>query len=159
MPLVSSRTVFVCALLLGLGFSAPARAEDTNEGPPAPYDLAAMDCGELDKEAGLRPMRAAHIAGDDLDVMCRVTVSLSDKTKGSPKAHSVKFTVSAGGKVTYEQVRDARVLSPGSRVLIFVVPAEKLPTEAGKVTLRAELSKPVNKPGQKDITFDLTAED
>ena len=31
-------------------------------------------------------------------------------------------------------------------------PAEKLPTEAGKVTIRAELSKPVNKPGFQEVT-------
>ena len=53
---------------------------------------------------------------------CKVTVALSDKAKGSPKPHTVKLTVSQGSKVTFEQVRDARVLSPGARVLLFVIP-------------------------------------
>ena len=71
----------------------------------------------------------------------------------------MKLTVSHGTKVTYEQVRDARVLSVGSRVLLFVIPAEKLPTEPGKVTIRAELSKPVNKPGFQEVTYTLSSED
>lgn len=135
-----------------------ALAEEV-EAPPAPYDLSSMECGELDKEAGLRPLRAAHIAGEDLDLLCKVTVGLSDKVKGSPKSHTVKLTVSHAGKTSYEQVRDARVLTTGNRTVLFVIPAEKLPTEAGKVTVRAELSKPASKPGLKEISYELTAED
>jgi hypothetical protein len=128
---------------------------------PAAYDFKSMECGELDGEAGLRPLRSTHIAGEDLDILCKVTVGLSDKSKGSPKAHTVKLTVAQekGGKTTFEQVRDARVLNVGSRVVLFVIPAEKLPTEAGKVTIRAELSKPVNKPGLQEVSYTLTSED
>ncbi|HRI53795.1 MAG TPA: hypothetical protein PLW65_26830 [Pseudomonadota bacterium] len=46
-----------------------------------------------------------------------------------------------------------------SRVILFVIPAEKLPTEAGKVTIRAELSKPASKPATHEAAFTLTAED
>ncbi len=158
-PSLPRRFLAAAALCLPL-FAAPtlSLAQD-GEGPPAPYDLGTMDCGELDKESGLRPLRPSHTAGDDLDILCKVTVSLSDKSPGSPKAHTVKLTVQQGGKTTFEQVRDARVLTPGKRVVLFVVPAEKLPTEAGKVQIRAELSKPVNKPGFKEVGFDLVAED
>jgi len=127
--------------------------------PPAPYDFRSIDCGELDSDAGYRPLRPSHIAGEDTDILCKVTVALSDKSKGSPKPHTVKLTVSQGSKVSFEQVRDARVLSPGSRVVLFVIPAEKLPTEAGKVTIRAELSKPVNKPSSQEVTYTLSSED
>ncbi len=127
--------------------------------PPAPYDFKSIECGELDSEAGYRPLRPSHIAGEDTDILCKVSVGLSDKSKGSPKPHSVKLTVSQGSKVAFEQVRDARVLSPGTRVILFVIPAEKLPTEAGKVTIRAELSKPVNKPGFQEVTYTLSSED
>ncbi len=148
--------VLAVAGLLG---AAPVYAEEAAEAPPAPYDLTAVDCGELDTEAGFRPLRTSHIAGEDLDILCKVTVGLSPKTKGSPKAHTVKLTVTHGQKNTYEQVRDVRLLAAGSRVILFVVPAEKLPTDAGKVTLRVELSKPVNKPGLKELTYDLVSED
>lgn len=161
-PLVSSvprRLVAAAALCLPL-FAAPTLSlAQEGEAPPAPYDLGALDCGELDKESGLRPLRPSHTAGDDLDILCKVTVSLSDKSPGSPKSHSVKLTVLQSGKTTFEQARDARVLTPGKRVVLFVVPAEKLPTEAGKVLIRAELSKPANKPGMKEVSFDLVAED
>jgi len=149
-------------LSLGLAVSSvatPASAQEA-EAPPAPYDLTALECGELDAESGLRPMRKSHIAGEDLDILCKVTVALTDKVKGTPKPHTVKLTVVQGtNKTTYDQVRDARVLNVGSRVILFVIPAEKLPTEAGKVTIRADLSKPANKPGVREITYDLTTED
>lgn len=152
--------LFLAALGLCLPLLAPAVAVAQDvEAPPAPYDLSAMDCGELDKESGLRPLRPSHTAGDDLDILCKVTVGLSDKIKGSPKAHTVKLTVSSGGKTSFEQVRDARVLNPSNRVVLFVIPAEKLPTEAGKVVIRAELSKPANKPGLKEVSFALVSED
>lgn len=141
-----------------VALAEPAWSQEV-EAPPAAYDLKAMDCGELDSDSGLRPLRPNHIAGEDLDILCKVTVSLSEKSKGTPKAHTVKLTVSQGTKTSFEQVRDARVLNVGSRIILFVIPAEKLPTEAGKVTLRAELSKPANKPGTHEVTFNLTAED
>jgi hypothetical protein len=149
----------VCALagLLGVHLST-ATAQDA-DATPAPYDLTSLECGELDSDAGYRPLRPSHIAGEDLDILCKVTVGLPAKTKGTPKAHTVKLTVGQTTKVGYEQVRDARVLNAGSRVILFVIPAEKLPTEAGKVTIRAELSRPVNKPGFKEQSFTLTAED
>jgi hypothetical protein len=88
-----------------------------------------------------------------------VTVGLSAKSKGAPKAHTVKLSVAQGQKPGFEQVRDARVLNAGQRVILFVIPAEKLPTEAGKVTLRVQLSNPANKPGFKELTYDLVSED
>lgn len=145
-------------VLGAVALARPGWAQEV-EAPPAPYDLKSMDCGELDSESGLRPLRQSHIAGEDLDILCKVTVALSDKSKGTPKAHTVKLTISQGAKTSFEQVRDARVLNVGSRVILFVIPAEKLPTEAGKVTLRAELSKPANKPLTHEVTFTLTAED
>lgn len=162
LPTVSSlpRRLFAAAALCLPLLAAPSLvAAQEVEGPPAPYDLGAMDCGELDRDSGLRPLRTTHTAGDDLDILCKVTVSLADKTPGSPKTHTVKLTVQQGGKTSFEQVRDTRVLTPGKRVVLFVVPAEKLPTEAGKVHIRAELSKPANKPGFKEIGFELVAED
>jgi hypothetical protein len=149
--------VSVLALVPGAGSAWGQEAE----APPAAYDFKAMECGELDGESGLRPLRTNHIAGEDLDILCKVTVGLSDKTKGTPKTHTVKLTVvqEKGGKTTFEQVRDARVLNVGSRVVLFVIPAEKLPTEAGKVTIRAELSKPVSKPGMHEVSYALTSED
>jgi len=155
--LTAITTAVTITALLGLT-AAPASAEEA-EAPPAPYDLSAMDCGELDAEAGLRPLRPSHVAGEDLDVLCKVTVSLSPKTKGTPKAHTVKLSVLHGQKAAFEQVRDARVLNAGSRVVLFVVPAEKLPTDAGKVTIRAELSKPANKPATRELTYELVSED
>lgn len=143
-------------LLAMVGGSATAQE---GELPPAPYDFRSIECGELDSDAGYRPLRPSHVAGEDTDILCKVTVALSDKTKGSAKPHTVKLTVSHGTKVTFEQIRDARVLSAGSRVLLFVIPAEKLPTEPGKVTIRAELSKPVNKPGFQEVTYTLASED
>ena len=136
-----------------------AASAQEGELPPAPYDFKSMECGELDSDAGYRPLRQSHVAGEDTDILCKVSVALSDKAKGSAKPHSVKLIVSQGSKVAFEQVRDARVLSPGTRVLLFVIPAEKLPTEAGKVTIRAELSKPVNKPGFHEVTYTLSSED
>lgn len=153
------RVLSAASLCLPLLFAPLSVQAQDVEAPPAPYDLLAMDCGELDKESGLRPLRPSHTAGDDLDILCKVTVGLSDKTKGSPKSHTIKLSVLQAGKTTFEQVRDSRVLNPSSRVVLFVVPAEKLPTEAGKVLIRAELSKPVNKPGQKEVSFDLVSED
>jgi len=143
-------------LLAMVGGSATAQEGDL---PPAPYDFRSIECGELDNDAGYRPLRPSHVAGEDTDILCKVTVALSDKTKGSAKPHTVKLTVSHGTKVTFEQIRDARVLSAGSRMLLFVIPAEKLPTEPGKVTIRAELSKPVNKPGFQEVTYSLASED
>jgi hypothetical protein len=148
-----------CALAGLLGVNLSTATAQEGDAPPAPYDLNTLECGELDSESGYRPLRPSHIAGEDLDILCKVTVGLAPKIKGSPKAHTIKLTVSQGAKVAYDQVRDARVLNPGSRVILFIIPAEKLPTEAGKVTIRAELSKPVNKPGLKEQTFTLTAED
>jgi len=145
-------------VLSAVAFTAAGLAQEV-EAPPAPYDFKSMDCGELDSDSGLRPLRASHIAGEDLDILCKVTVGLSDKSKGTPKAHTVKLTVAQGQKTTFEQVREARVLNVGSRVILFVIPAEKLPTEAGKVTIRAELSKPVSKPGVHEAAFTITAED
>lgn len=148
--------------MLAAGFLATVSgvvSAQEGELPPAPYDFRSIECGELDNDAGFRPLRTSHVAGEDTDILCKVTVALSDKAKGSPKPHTVKLSVSQGTKVTFEQVRDARVLSPGSRVLLFVIPAEKLPTEAGKVTIRAELSKPVNKPGFQEVTYTLSSED
>lgn len=153
----SSVTAMVLAGFLGLGL--PVASAQEAEGPPAPYDLVGMDCGELDTESGLRPLRASHIAGEDLDILCKVTVALNAKSKGTPKAHTAKLTISQGSKVAYDQVRDARVLNVGQRVILFVVPAEKLPTEPGKVTIRVELSKPANKPALKEQTYDLVSED
>jgi hypothetical protein len=143
---------------MGTLTEARAGAEEA-EAPPAPYDLATLDCGELDAEAGLRPMRVSHIAGEDLDVLCKVTVTLPQKTKGSPKAHTVKLTIMQGQKVAFEQVRDVRVLNAGSRVILFVIPAEKLPTDPGKVNLRVELSKPASKPAFREIAYELVSED
>ena len=145
-------------VLSAVALAAPGLAQEV-EAPPAAYDFKSMECGELDSESGLRPLRPSHIAGEDLDILCKVTVGLSDKSKGTPKAHTVKLTVAQGTKTTFEQVREARVLNVGSRVILFVIPAEKLPTEAGKVTIRAELSKPANKPGMHETSFALTAED
>lgn len=150
----------ICGLLLSaLVFASGAASAQESDGPPAPYDLKSMDCGELDSESGLRTIRPSHIAGEDLDILCKVTVALSPQSKGSPKAHTVKLTVTHGGKTTYDQVRDARVLNPGSRVILFVIPAEKLPTEAGKVVIKAELSRPANKPGTAEVSYSLTSED
>ena len=145
-------------VLSAVAFMRPGLAEEV-EAPPAAYDFKAMECGELDSDSGLRPLRPSHIAGEDLDILCKVTVGLSEKSKGTPKAHTVKLTVGQGAKTSFEQVRDARVLNVGSRVILFVIPAEKLPTEAGKVTIRAELSKPANKPGLHEVSYSLTAED
>lgn len=145
-------------VLSAVALATPSLAQEV-EAPPAPYDFKSMDCGELDSDSGLRPLRASHIAGEDLDILCKVTVGLSDKSKGTPKAHTVKLTVAQGSKTTFEQVREARVLNVGSRVILFVIPAEKLPTEAGKVTIRAELSKPASKPATHEAAFTLTAED
>lgn len=160
------KTGFLTALLaIGLfhtTWPASLAKADEGEGPPAPYDLTAVECGELDAEAGLRPLRPSHIAGEDLDLLCKVTVSLSAqslKNKAVPKPHTVKLTVAHGAKVAFEQVRDVRVLNAGSRVILFVVPAEKLPTDAGKVALRVELSKPANKPEKKELGYDLVSED
>lgn len=153
------KSALALALLLAGAASPSVALAQEAEAPPAPYDLSAMDCGELDTESGLRPMRASHIAGEDLDILCKVTVALTPQSKGSPKAHTVKLTVTQGKKVAYEQARDARVLNVGSRVLLFVIPAEKLPTEAGKVVIRAELSRPANKPGLREVGYELTAED
>ena len=152
------RKVMRALAVAGLLWALPAHAEE-GEGAPAPYDLTAVDCGELDSDAGFRPLRPNHIAGEDLDILCKVTVSLSAKAKGAPKAHAVKLTVNQGTKVAFEQSRDARLLAAGSRVLLFVVPAEKLPTDAGKVTLRVELSKPVNKPNLRELSYELVSED
>ena len=108
----------VFAADLDRGVSVPAALFRPGSGPgwkAAGYDSSTMDCGELDKESGLRPLRASHTAGDDLDILCKVTVGLSDKIKGSPKAHTIKLTVSQGGKTSFEQVRDARVLNLESR--------------------------------------------
>jgi hypothetical protein len=153
--------MFVITLVALTGFVGGRGWAQEGDAPPATYDLKSMECGELDGEAGLRPLRNSHIAGEDLDILCKVTVGLSEKSKGTPKAHTVKLTVvqGSGAKTTFEQVRDARVLNVGSRVVLFVVPAEKLPTEAGKVTIRAELSKPASKPGQHEVTYSLTSED
>lgn len=145
-------------VLSAVVLAAPSLAQEV-EAPPAAYDFKSMECGELDSDSGLRPLRASHIAGEDLDILCKVTVGLSDKSKGTPKAHTVKLTVAQGTKTTFEQVREARVLNVGSRVILFVIPAEKLPTEAGKVTIRAELSKPVSKPAVHEAAFTITAED
>jgi hypothetical protein len=145
-------------VLSAVSLTGPAWAQEV-EAPPALYDFKSMDCGELDSDSGLRPLRPNHIAGEDLDILCKVTIVLSDKSKGTPKAHTVKLTVGQGAKTSFEQVRDARVLNVGSRVILFVIPAEKLPTEAGKVTIRAELSKPANKPGLHEVSYSLTAED
>ncbi len=145
-------------VLSAVSLVTPAWSQEV-EAPPALYDFKSMECGELDSDSGLRPLRPNHISGEDLDILCKATVVLSDKSKGSPKAHTVKLTVAQGNKTTFEQVRDARVLNVGSRVILFVIPAEKLPTDAGKVTIRAELSKPVNKPGLHEVSFNLTAED
>jgi hypothetical protein len=151
-------TVVRALAVAGLLWAMPAHADDS-EAAPAAYDLSAVDCGELDTDAGFRPLRPNHIAGEDLDILCKVTVSLSAKSKGAPKIHSVKLTVNQGQKVAFEQARDARLLAVGSRVLLFVVPAEKLPTDPGKVTLRVELSKPVNKPNLRELSYDLVSED
>ncbi|MFO0573293.1 MAG: hypothetical protein U1A78_04805 [Polyangia bacterium] len=153
------RTKLCAALMAALTLSAGAVSAQESEGQPAPYDLKSIECGELDNESGLRTMRPSHIAGEDLDILCKVTVALSAQSKGAPKAHTVKLSVTQGTKTSYEQVRDARVLNVGSRILLFVIPAEKLPTEAGKVTIRAELSKPVNKPASHEVTYSLTSED
>ena len=146
------------ALLVALLGASPVAAQE-GEVPPAAYDFKAMECGELDTDAGLRPLRPNHVAGEELDILCKITVGLSDKSKGAAKAHSVRLTVGQGGKTSFEQVRDARVLGVGSRVLLFVIPAEKLPTDAGKVLIRAELSKPVNKPGFQEVSYTLSSED
>lgn len=153
------RTKLCAVLWAALTLSAGAVSAQETEGMPAPYDLKSIECGELDNESGLRTMRPSHIAGEDLDILCKVTVALSAQSKGAPKAHTVKLTVTQGAKTSYEQVRDARLLNVGSRILLFVIPAEKLPTEAGKVTIRAELSKPVNKPASHEVTYSLTSED
>ena len=65
------------------------------------------------------------------------------------------FTVFQGKKTTYQQVRDTRILSPGARTIVFIVPTDKLPTEGGKVHVRAELSKPATKPSFREIVYDL----
>ena len=143
-------------VLSAVSLAGPAWSQEV-EAPPALYDFKSMDCGELDADSGLRPLRPNHIAGEDLDILCKVTIALSGK--GTPKAHTVRLTVGQGTKTSFEQVRDARVLNVGARVLLFVIPAEKLPTEAGKVTIRAELSKPANKPGMHEVSYSLTAED
>lgn len=153
------RKILFAMLMSALTLAAGSAVAQEAEGPPAPYDLKSMECGELDNESGLRTLRASHIAGEDLDVLCKVTVAFSPQSKGSPKAHSVKLTVTQGNKTSFEQVRDARVLNVGSRVILFVIPAEKLPTEAGKVVVRAELSKPATKPGSAEVTYSLTSED
>lgn len=142
-----------------VALGSPVVFAQEGELPPAAYDFRGIECGELDNDAGYRPIRPSHIAGEGTDVLCKVTVGLSEKTKGSAKPHTVKLTVSQGGKVAFEQVRDARVLAAGSRVILFVIPAEKLPAEPGKVTIRAELSKPVNKPSSNEVAYTLTAED
>ena len=154
------KTAVKC-LLLGslLAAPLPGWAQEGGEAPPAPYDLASMECGELDSDAGLLPLRPSHTAGEDLDLLCKIKVSLPDKAKGQPKGHTVNFTVFQGKKTTYQQSRDARLLAPGERTILFVVPSERLPTEGGKVTVRAELSKPASKPNVREVTFDLNAED
>lgn len=155
-PRVGHALVLALTLLLAPG----ARAEEEGEAVgPAPYELTALDCGELNSEAGLLPLRASHTAGDDRDLLCKVTVTLPKGGKGAAKAHSVTFTVSQGKKTSHQEVRDARVLSAGARTILFVVPAERLPGENGKVRIRAELSRPAVKPGFKEVTYDLAAED
>lgn len=143
-------------LAVGLG---PALAQEDQA--PAPFELSAMDCGELDNDAGLRPLRPTHTAGEDQDLLCKVTVSLPAGAKGTPKAHSVTLSVFEGKqpKARYQEVRDARLLAAGSRVILFVVPAEKLPSDGGKVRIRAELSKPAAKPGFREVSYDLNNED
>lgn len=151
-----------CLLLGSLTLSLAPRlagAQEGGEAPPAPYDLVSIECGELDAEAGLLPLRPSHTAGEDLDLLCKVKVSLPKTAKGTPKTHTINFTVGVGKKTTYQQSRDTRLLAPGARTILFVVPAEKLPTESGKVTVRAELSKPASKPSSREVTFDLNAED
>jgi hypothetical protein len=151
---------FVSGGLLPCLLLVPALcAAEEGEAQPAPYDLVSMECGELDNEAGLLPLRPSHTAGEDLDLLCKVRVQLPATAKGAPKAHTVTFSVFQNKKTTYQQVRDVRLLSPGARTILFVVPAEKLPTEGGKVRVRAELSKPASKPGFKEITYELNAED
>lgn len=149
-------------LLLASASVMPASAEEADQ-PPASYDLNTLDCGELDGEAGLRPMRPSHIAGEELDILCKVTVALAPptKSKGLPKPHTIKLTAlsGAGQKVAFEQVRDTHLLTPGTRVILFVIPAEKLPAEPGKVSLRVELSKPASKPNWRETSYEVVAED
>ena len=77
------------------------------------------------------------------------------------RAHTVTLSVFQGKepKARWTEVRDARLLAPGSRVILFVVPAEKLPGEGGKVRIRAELSRPAQKPGFREISYDVNADD
>lgn len=161
---IPAKTVLLsaaCAGLLGAAAAGDrvASAEEGHTGPPASYDLVSMECGELDNEGGLAALRPIHTAGEDQDLLCKVKVQLAATQKGEAKAHAITFSVFQNKKTTYQQVRDARILSPGARVVLFVVPAEKLPTEGGKVRIRAELSKPASKPAFREITYDLNAED
>ena len=158
---MTMRTLLTPLFLFPLLFAPVASAQEEGDGAaPAPYEVTAMECGELNGEAGLLPLRASHIAGDDHDLLCKVTVTLAKTQKGVPKAHNITFTVSSGNKKpAHTEVRDARVLSAGSRTVLFVVPAEKLPGEGGKVRIRAELSRPAVKPGFREVTYELTAED
>lgn len=155
---LAGRSLFLALSLLLLSPGARAQ-EEGDAAAPAPYELATLDCGELNSEAGLLPLRASHTAGDDRDLLCKVTVTLPKGQKGTPKAHTVTFSVSQGKKTSHQEVRDARVLSPGSRTILFVIPAERLPGENGKVRIRAELSRPAVKPGFKELTYDLASED
>lgn len=155
------RIVLTLALICA-GLTLPraaAWAQEGGEAPPAPYDLVSIECGELDNQGGLLELRKTHTAGEDLDLLCKVKVQLPAATKGTPKAHTVTFSVFQAKKTTYQQVRDVRLLSPGARTILFVVPAEKLPTEGGVVKVRAELSRPATKPNVREISYELNAED
>src|SRR4051794_37209335 len=97
-------------VLFAMALAGPAWSQEV-EAPPALYDFKSMECGELDSDSGFRPLRPNHIAGEDLDILCKVTIVLSDKSKGTPKAHTVKLTVGQGAKLSFDQTRDARVLN------------------------------------------------
>jgi hypothetical protein len=146
------------AMAMGCPLLVPAGADEGGrEAPPAVYELTAMECGELNDEAGLTPLRPSHTAGEDLDLLCKLKVTVPPA--GTPRAHSITFSVFQAKKTTYQQVRDVHLLTAGTRTILFVIPAEKLPTDGGTVRIRAELSKPSTKPGFREVTYDLNAED
>ncbi|MCS6912646.1 MAG: hypothetical protein RMK29_12225 [Myxococcales bacterium] len=153
------RSVFCLLVLALLGFPLEAPAQEGGDAPPAPYDLLSLECGELDQEAGLLPLRPNHIAGEDMDLLCKAKVQLSPSARGTPRPHTVSLSVVQGKKTTYQQVRDTRLLAPGTRTILFVIPAERLPSDSGKVVIRAELSKPASKPSIREVSFEINAED
>lgn len=144
--------------VVGPGPVTPPPAPEPPVRHPGPYGLGPLDCHVLDGFGRERALPKQFAAGEEPDLLCRIGVVQPPNVSSAD--HELTLTVYVSGRETYRQARPVRMTAAGQRVMLFIVPAERIASfDPADVVVRAVLSPPARPPAGQGVAFRVEPED